>query len=167
MGALIKDIEQPILLVAPKGREEEVIIRLSRVGFDNTLGYLDGSFESWQSAGKEIDTLRSVSAEVLATVMKENKVPVFDIRKPGEYANEHLVDAPSAPLDYLNSHLKDFPVDEDFYLHCAGGYRSVIASSILKARGIHNVIDVAGGYGAIKHTDIPRTTVSVCPSTLK
>ena len=167
VGALIKDIEQPILLVAPKGREEEVIIRLSRVGFDNTLGYLDGSFESWQSAGKEIDTLRSVSAEVLATVMKENKVPVFDIRKPGEYANEHLVDAPSAPLDYLNSHLKDFPVDEDFYLHCAGGYRSVIASSILKARGIHNVIDVAGGYGAIKHTDIPRTTVSVCPSTLK
>ncbi len=167
VGALIKDIEQPILLVAPKGREEEVIIRLSRVGFDNTLGYLDGSFESWQQTGKEIDTLRSVSVEVLATEMKENKVPVFDIRKPGEYANEHLVDVPSAPLDYLNNYLKDFPIDEDFYLHCAGGYRSVIASSILKARGIHNVIDVAGGYGAIKHTDIPRTSVSVCPSTLK
>lgn len=167
VGALIKDIEQPILLVAPKGREEEVIIRLSRVGFDNTLGYLDGSFESWKQTGKEIDTLRSVSAEVLATEMKENKVPVFDIRKPGEYANEHLVDVPSAPLDYLNNYLKDFPIDEDFYLHCAGGYRSVIASSILKARGIHNVIDVAGGYGAIKHTDIPKTNVSTCASTLK
>ena len=166
VGALIKDIEQPILLVAPEGREEEVIIRLSRVGFDNTLGYLKGSFTAWKDAGKEIDTLRSVSANTLEQEMKENKVPVFDIRKPGEYDNEHIVDVPSTPLDYLNSHLNEFPSDQDFYVHCAGGYRSVIASSILKARGIHNVIDVAGGYGAIKNTNITRTA-TVCPSTLK
>lgn len=166
VGALIKDIEQPILLVAPEGREEEVIIRLSRVGFDNTLGYLKGSFEAWKNSGKEIDTLQSVSAETLEKEIQENNVPVFDVRKPGEYANEHIIDVPSTPLDYLNSHINDFPSDKDFYVHCAGGYRSVIASSILKARGIHNVIDVAGGYGAIKKTGIVRTE-NVCPSTLK
>jgi glyoxylase-like metal-dependent hydrolase (beta-lactamase superfamily II)/rhodanese-related sulfurtransferase len=166
VGALIKDIEQPILIVAPEGREEEVIIRLSRVGFDNTLGYLDGSFNAWKSAGKEVDTLQSVSAETLEQEMLENNVPVFDLRKPGEYANEHILDVPSTPLDYLNSHVDEFPKDTNFYVHCAGGYRSVIASSILKARGIHNVIDVAGGYGAIKETEIV-TTENVCPSTLK
>lgn len=166
VGALIKDIEQPILLVAPEGREEEVIIRLSRVGFDNTLGYLKGSFNTWKALGKEIDTLRSVSAEVLEEEMNLNNVPVFDLRKPGEYDNEHIVDVPSTPLDYLNNHINEFPSDKDFYVHCAGGYRSVIASSILKGRGIHNVIDVAGGYGAIKKTSIVRTE-TVCPSKLK
>ncbi len=166
VGALIKDIEQPILLIVPEGREEEVVIRLSRVGFDNTLGYLKGGFNAWKDSGKEIDTLRSVSAETLESEIAINKVPVFDIRKPGEYENEHIVDTPSTPLDYLNSHIESFPSDTDFYVHCAGGYRSVIASSILKARGIHNVIDVAGGYGAIKKTGIERTA-TVCPSTLK
>lgn len=166
VGALIKDIEQPILIVAPAGREEEVIIRLSRVGFDNTLGYLAGGFTAWKAAGKEIDTLRSVSANTLEKEMNQNNVPVFDIRKPGEYDNEHIVDVASTPLDYLNSHVNEFPTDKDFYVHCAGGYRSVIASSILKARGIHNVIDVAGGYAAIRNTGILRTE-KVCPSTLK
>ena len=166
VGALIKDIEQPILIVAPKGREEEVIIRLSRVGFDNTLGYLEGSFTAWKEAGKKIDTLKSVSAQTLKNEIKENNVPVFDVRKPGEYTSEHVLEATSTPLDYINSHLKEFPSDRNFYIHCAGGYRSVIASSILKARGIHNVIDVAGGYSAIKKTEI-TTTEKVCPSTLK
>lgn len=165
VGALIKDVTQPILLVTPVGDEETAITRLSRVGFDNVVGYLDGSFEAWKNSGKEIDTLRSVSAETLAEVMKD-EVPVFDVRKPGEYANEHIVDVPSTPLDYLNDHVAEFPTDKDFYLHCAGGYRSVIAASILKARGYHHVIDVAGGYGAIKKTNIPRTD-TVCPSTLK
>lgn len=166
VGALIKDIEQPILIVAPEGREEEVIIRLSRVGFDNTLGYLKGSFSSWSAAGKEVDTLKSISAETLEREIKENNASVFDVRKPGEYDNEHIVNVPSTPLDYLNSHADEFPSDTDFYVHCAGGYRSVIASSILKARGIHNVIDVTGGYEAIKKTGIIRTE-KVCPSTLK
>ncbi|MDY0780842.1 MBL fold metallo-hydrolase [Tenacibaculum sp. IB213877] len=165
VGALVKDINQPILLVIPEGKEEETVTRLSRVGFDNVLGYLKGSFESWKKAGKEIDTLRSVSAKDLEEAINNNK-PVFDARRPGEYASEHIVDAKSTPLDYLNDHIKEFPTDKDFYIHCAGGYRSVIAASILKARGFHNVIDVAGGYGAIKNTEINRT-VPVCPSTLK
>ena len=165
VGALIKDINQPILLVAPEGKEEDTITRLSRVGFDNVLGYLDGSFESWKQSDKEVDTLVSVSADVLEQKIKENN-PVFDVRKPGEFASEHIKVAESTPLDFLNDHISEFPKKEDFYIHCAGGYRSVIAASILKARGFHNVIDVAGGYAAIRKTTIERTD-AVCPSTLK
>ena len=165
VGALIKDIDQPILLVAPVGREEDTITRLSRVGFDNVLGYLDGSFASWTNENKEVDTLVSVSADFLEEKIKENAL-VFDVRKPGEFTSEHIAVAKSTPLDYLNDHVAEFPTSEDFYIHCAGGYRSVIAASILKARGFHNVIDVAGGYAAIRNTKIERTD-AVCPSTLK
>ena len=165
VGALIKDIKQPILLVTPEGEEEGTIIRLSRVGFDNVLGYLEGSFDSWQKAGKEIDTITSVSADVLSKKINENVV-VFDVRKPGEYASEHLKIAENTPLDFLNNHISEFPKKGNFYVHCAGGYRSVIAASILKARGFHNLIDVDGGYDAIKNTTIERTA-AVCPSTLK
>lgn len=165
VGTLIKDINQPILLVTPKGREEDTITRLSRVGFDNVLGYLQGSFSSWVNADKEIDTLVSVSADVLEIKIKENN-PIFDVRKPGEYANEHIQVAESTPLDFLNDHIAEFPEKDNFYIHCAGGYRSVIAASILKARGFHNVIDVAEGYAAIKKTNIKRTS-KVCPSELK
>lgn len=165
VGALIKDIKQPILLVTPEGEEEGTIIRLSRVGFDNVLGYLEGSFDSWQKAGKEIDTITSVSADVLSKKINENAV-VFDVRKPGEYASEHLIIAENTPLDFLNNHISEFPKKGNFYVHCAGGYRSVIAASILKARGFHNLIDVDGGYDAIKNTTIERTA-AVCPSTLK
>lgn len=164
VGALIKDINQPILLVAPKGKEKEVITRLSRVGFDNVLGFLNGGFDTWKNEGKEVDTLLSVSAETLEQKIHENAL-VFDVRKPGEYANEHIENTPSTPLDYLNDHIAEFPTDKDFYVHCAGGYRSVIAASILKARGYHKVIDVAGGYGAIKKTGIKRTDVVSCSST--
>ncbi|WP_405609585.1 rhodanese-like domain-containing protein [Polaribacter sp. Asnod1-A03] len=165
VGALIKDINQPILLVAPEGREEDTITRLSRVGFDNVLGYLEGSFASWQKANKEIDTLESVSADTLEEKINEKAV-VFDVRKPGEFSSEHIVVAESTPLDFLNDHITEFPKKGDFYIHCAGGYRSVIAASILKSRGFHNVIDVAGGYSAIRNTTIERTA-AVCPSTLK
>ncbi len=164
VGALIKDVEQPILLVTPEGKEEEVITRLSRVGFDNVLGYLKGGFNTWRNEGKEEDTLESVSAEVLEKKISENAL-VFDVRKPGEYTSEHIENVPSTPLDYLNDHITEFPTDQDFYVHCAGGYRSVIAASILKARGYHKVIDVAGGYGAIKKTGIKRTDVISCSST--
>jgi rhodanese-related sulfurtransferase len=165
VGALILDIKQEILLVTPEGREEETIKRLARVGYDNTLGYLKGGFEEWKKAGLEYDTITSVTAQVLEEKMKE-KVPVFDVRKPGEYASEHILDVPSTPLDFLNEHLAEFPKEEDFYLHCAGGYRSMIAASILKARGYHNVINVLGGFAAIRNTGI-KTTNYVCPSTLK
>ncbi|MEH6656664.1 MBL fold metallo-hydrolase [Leeuwenhoekiella marinoflava] len=167
VGALIADTEQPILLVADEGREEETITRLSRVGFDGTIGYLKGGFKSWKAAGKQTDSVKSVPASELEKAVKTDKdTPVFDVRKPGEFESEHLEVAESTPLDYINKHLSDFPEKEDFYVHCAGGYRSMIAASILKSRGIHNLIDVQGGYKAIKETELSRTNF-VCPSTLK
>ena len=166
VGALIVDVNQPILLIAPEGREEEVITRLARVGFDNVIGYLDGSFKTWKSSGMEYDTLASISADEFANTYQENKDVVFDVRKEGEFLAEHIDGAKHTPLGFLNNHLSEFPEDKTFYVHCAGGYRSVIAASILKSRGIHNLIDVAGGYGAIKKTAVPRTNY-VCPSTLK
>ena len=171
VGALIVDIKQPLLLVTPLGREEETILRLARVGYDNTLGYLKGGFDTWKSAGLEYDTVSSVSAENLEVIVeksskeKEN-VSIFDVRKDWEYAAEHIVDVPSTPLDYINDHIAEFPKEDEFYLHCAGGYRSMIAASILKARGYHNVINVIGGFDAIKKTGI-KTTNYVCPTTLK
>jgi hydroxyacylglutathione hydrolase len=164
VGALILDFKQPILLITPEGKEKETITRLARVGYDNTIGFLKGGFNSWKKAGLEYDTVKSVEATILAENMK-NEIAVFDVRKPGEYASEHVKDVPSTPLDFLNEHLAQFPKDESFYLYCAGGYRSMIAASILKSRGYHNVIDVKGGYAAIKNTDIARTAY-VCPSTL-
>lgn len=164
VGALIKDIKQSILLVVDAGKEEEAITRLSRVGFDNVLGYLNGGIDAWKAEGREIDTLESVSPETLAQKIDEDAL-VFDVRKPGEYTSEHVENVPSTPLDFLNDHIAEFPTDKDFYVYCAGGYRSVIASSILKARGFHKVIDVAGGYGAIKKTGIKRTQTISCSST--
>jgi glyoxylase-like metal-dependent hydrolase (beta-lactamase superfamily II)/rhodanese-related sulfurtransferase len=165
VGALILDSKQPLLLITPIGKEEETIMRLARVGYDNTIGYLKGGFEAWRNAGLEYDTVTSISAEELEEKISE-KISVFDVRKPGEYEAEHIVDVPSAPLDFINEHLAEFPKQSPFYVHCAGGYRSVIASSILKARGYHNVINVLGGFEAIKKTGI-KTTNFVCPSTLK
>lgn len=164
VGALILDYKQPILLVTQEGRENETITRLARVGYDNTIGYLKGGFDAWKNAGYEYDTVTTVEATTLEQKMKDN-VQVFDVRKPGEYASEHILDVPSTPLDFLNEHLAEFPKEDNFYVHCAGGYRSMIAASILKARGYHNVIDVKGGYAAIKNTGIKRTAY-VCPSTL-
>ena len=164
VGALILDYKQPILLITPEGKEKETITRLARVGYDNTIGYLKGGFEAWKKAGLEYDTVNSVDAQTLVEKSK-TKEAIFDVRKPGEYASEHVVDVPSTPLDFLNEHLAQFPKEEPFYLYCAGGYRSMIAASILKSRGYHNVIDVKGGYAALKNTTIERTAY-VCPSTL-
>ncbi|WP_431126468.1 MBL fold metallo-hydrolase [Flagellimonas flava] len=165
VGALIADVKQPILLIAPEGKEEETITRLSRVGFDGTLGYLKGGVEAWQNAGKELDSVESIDATTFKERL-EQKVPVFDVRKEPEFLAEHVEDAALAPLDYLNDHLAEFPSEETFYVHCAGGYRSMIAASILKSRGIHNLVDVAGGFKAIKEAGIPVTDY-VCPTTLK
>jgi hydroxyacylglutathione hydrolase len=165
VGALILDYKQPILLVTPEGRENETITRLARVGYDQTLGYLQGGFEAWKNAGKEYDTLNAVTAAQLETLLPEG-IQVFDVRKPGEYAAEHIENVPSTPLDFINEHWAEFPKHDSFYIHCAGGYRSVIAASILKARGYHNVIDIKGGFAAVRQTGI-KTTAYVCPSTLK
>lgn len=153
VGAMIGDVEQPIVLITPKGREEETVTRLSRVGFDKTLGYLDGGIDAWVKAGKETDSMQSVSAETLKKQLT-NDVPVFDVRKDSEFESAHIPTARAASLEFINQHLDKFPDKEPFYVHCAGGYRSVIAASILKSRGIHNVIDVAGGFKAIKEAGI-------------
>jgi glyoxylase-like metal-dependent hydrolase (beta-lactamase superfamily II)/rhodanese-related sulfurtransferase len=166
VGALIKDVKQPILLVAEVGRVEEVITRMSRVGFDNTIGYLEGGFEAWKADNREVDSLRSIPATELEQEVTENKLPVFDMRKQGEWDSSHLVGANHVCLSGINEHLAEFPKDKNFYVHCAGGYRSVIAASILKMRGYHNLTDVAGGYDAIQTTGLPKTE-EVCPSTLK
>lgn len=165
VGALIADVKQPLLLVCPAGMEEEAVTRLSRVGFDNTLGVLEGGFQAWQNAGKEIDSMRSLEAGLAKQQIKKNVIPVFDVRKESEFKAEHLVNATNTPLDQLNNFIDSFPENEDFYVHCAGGYRSVIAASILKSRGIHNLIDLAGGFGALKKEGAEVTNY-VCPTTL-
>ncbi|MFT5751459.1 MAG: hydroxyacylglutathione hydrolase [Dokdonia sp.] len=154
VGALIADVEQPLLLVTASGREEETVTRLSRVGFDMTFGYLDGSIEAWKNAGKEIDSLSSISAETFEGLLANPDTPVFDVRKETEFATMHIETAVNTPLSFLNDHLAEFPSEKTFYLHCASGYRSVIAASILKSRGIHNLAEVAGGFDAIKNTSI-------------
>lgn len=162
VGAMIPDINQKLLIVTDPGMEEEVLTRLSRVGYDNTIGFLDGGFDAWKSAGKEVDTLDQVTAEELANI---EGATIVDVRKSGEYLSEHVVDAINVELDYINDQMASVPQEGTFYIHCAGGYRSVIAASILKARGYHNMIDVAGGFGAIKETSL-KVTDYVCPSTL-
>lgn len=153
VGALIADTVQPILLVVPDGREEETLTRLARVGFDHTIGYLKGGLEAWIKAGKEYDHVASQSAKEVTKKLSEGDFPIFDVRKESEYGAGHVPNAQNTPLDTLNEHLSEFP-NEDFYIHCAGGYRSIIAASILKSRGIHNLINVEGGYGAMQKEGI-------------
>lgn len=166
VGALIPDVKQQLLIIADKGREEEVVTRLARVGYDYVIGYLDGGIEAWKSAGKELDSVHRISAEEFATRFKSESPMVIDVRKPGEFASEHVDKAKSLPLDYINENMASFPKDTHFYIHCAGGYRSMIAASILKSRGWENFTEVDGGFSAISKTDVPRTDY-VCPSTLK
>lgn len=165
VGALITDIKQPILLVVPEGKSEEAVTRLSRVGYDNTLGYLEGGINAWINSGKEIDSLESISAETFAQRVNAGNINVLDVRKDGEYQSMHLENVQHFPLDFINENMNAISPDNTYHIHCAGGYRSVIAASILKARGFHNLVDIAGGFGAIKKTDL-KTTDFVCPSTL-
>ena len=163
VGALLVDVKQPLLLVVEDGLEEEAVIRLSRVGFDNVIGILKGGFKSWTDSGKEIDKINTIEANKLEVLGSPD---VFDVRKTTEFDAGHVESAKSAPLDNLNNYLNEFPNNGDFYIHCAGGYRSVIANSILKKHGIHNGIDVLGGYKSIAKTNISITEY-VCPSNLK
>lgn len=166
VGSVIGDVQQKILLVAPEGREEETLTRLARVGFDQVLGFLEGGFEAWQAAGKETDSIESIPATEARMRLELKKQAVVDVRKTSEYQAEHVEDALSIPLDFINSSMAEFPKDETFYLHCKGGYRSVIASSILKSRGYHNLVDIQGGFDAIQNAGFTLTDY-VCPSTLK
>lgn len=166
VGALITDLKQPILLVVPEGKSEEAVTRLSRVGYDNTLGFLENGMNAWIAKGKDVETLKSVSVDEFAECAKTQDINILDVRKDGEYASSHLENAQHFALDYINQNMNQLDKNKTYYIHCAGGYRSVIAASILKARGFNNLVDVDGGYGAIKNTDLP-TTDFVCPTALK
>ncbi|MGD1839344.1 MAG: rhodanese-like domain-containing protein [Thermonemataceae bacterium] len=158
VGTLITDIQQPIVIVAEEGREEEVITRLARVGYDRTLGYLKGGFAAWQQAGKEIDQITSVSAEDFAEKYQKGVTKVVDVRKESEYEQGAVEEAQHVPLAYINEYLGVFTTSQPTYIHCAAGYRSMIACSILKARGFENVIDIAGGFKAIAETNLLKAS---------
>lgn len=162
VGAMLMNVNQPILLVAPEGREQETIMRLSRVGFDHVMGYLNGGIDAWTTEGFGTDSIESVTPEVFAESMANEKKIVVDARKPGEYDAEHVEDAINIPLDTVNTQLSEIP-KETYFLHCAGGYRSVIMASVLKSRGFHNMINVEKGMSGIKNTGIPLTKFA-CPS---
>jgi hydroxyacylglutathione hydrolase len=163
VGALIGDVKQQIVLVTEPGSEEEVITRLSRVGFDQVLGYLEGGFDAWKAAGLETDQIDRISPEEFASRFEAGKSMVIDVRKEGEYEAEHVEDAYSKPLAYINTWTKDLQPDQHFFMHCAGGYRSMIAASILQARGYRNFTEVDGGFNAIAKTEVPRTNF-ICQS---
>ena len=165
VGALITDLKQPLILVVPEGQSEQAVTRLSRVGYDNTLGYLEGGIEAWKAAGKEVSTLDSISAEAFANKAKSENLNILDVRKDGEYEASHLEDVQHFALDFINENMNQIDSKKTYHIHCAGGYRSVIAASILKARGFNNLIDIDGGFAAIQETDLPITEF-VCPSTL-
>lgn len=162
VGAMIVDVKQPILLVAEEGSEEEAVTRLSRVGFDNVIGFLAGGFQNWKNSGRELDQVNRITAEEFESKLKSEDT-VIDVRKESEYEAEHLENAYSKPLAYINTWIKNLDRDQHFYLHCAGGYRSMITASILQSRGYRNFTEIEGGFGAISKTSVPKTDF-VCQS---
>ncbi len=166
VGSVIGDVKLPILLITDAGREEETVIRLSRVGFDNILGHLAGGFASWKTKGKDIDTVNRITAAQFESEVNLAEDTVVDVRKESEYRAEHVDEAYNKPLDNINDWFMAINDQEPFYIHCAGGYRSMIAASILKARGIHNFKEVDGGFAAISKTEVAKTDF-VCQSKLQ
>ena len=166
VGAMIPDIKQEILLVTDEGREEEVITRLARVGYDFTIGYLNGGIKAWKDAGKELDQIESISVEETLNRAKSGEGEIIDVRKNSEYLSEHIVDVENAPLDFINDSMLKIKKDKTYFVHCASGYRSMIFISTLRARGYENLIDVQGGFKAIKESEKFKLSEYVCPTTL-
>jgi len=156
VGNLINDINQKIVIICPEGREEEVVKRLARVGYDHTVGYLKGSFSAWKNANRNIDTILQEKAAEIA-INYVNGINILDVRKSAEFSAEHLENAQHYPLSNIFNQLERVDTNKTYHVHCSGGYRSVIFISILKSKGYHNLIDVSGGYGALKKTDVPKT----------
>jgi glyoxylase-like metal-dependent hydrolase (beta-lactamase superfamily II)/rhodanese-related sulfurtransferase len=166
VGALIADLQQPIVLLTPAGRAEEVVTRLARVGYDNTLGYLEGGIDAWKAAGKETDSITSITADDLAVRMSSDPaLQVIDVRKPTEFLAHHIVGATNFPLDYVNHNMNRLDRKATYHLHCLGGYRSLIMASILKGRGFHQVVDVQNGWHAIEKSAVPKSDYT-CPTTI-
>ena len=149
VGALITDLQQPILFVVEPGREKEVITRLSRVGYDNPIGYLEGGFDAWKNAGEDVDTVKQLTPEELAQLYKERDIKILDVRKESEYNAQHVVKAQNFPLDFINKNMSEVSRDKEYFVHCAGGYRSMIAISILKSRGFDKLVNIKGGFTAV------------------
>jgi hydroxyacylglutathione hydrolase len=166
VGALITDINQPLLIVAEKGREEEVITRLARVGYDAAIGYLNGGLAAWKRAGKETDHMESVSAEVLASINKQYTLNLLDVRKPAEFEVAHITTAENFPLDYINEQISQLDKNKQYHVQCAGGYRSMIFSSILKARGFNKLVNVSGGFTALNASGMFNISTGVKPGAL-
>ncbi len=166
VGEMIPDVKQPLLLVTYEDQEEEAVTRLSRVGYDNTLGFLKGGFDTWKYSDHEVETTDRVTVEEVVARHKKGDLPmIIDVRKKSEFDSEHLIGAVNIPLNEINQHLAEIPKDKPFLLHCAGGYRSMIASSILKQRGWDNFADITGGFDELKETSLPKSDY-VCPTTL-
>ncbi|GMQ24358.1 MBL fold metallo-hydrolase [Algoriphagus sp. oki45] len=167
VGAMIPDLKQEILVVADEGREEEVITRLARVGYDFAIGYLKGGFKAWKDSGHEVDSITSITVDELAKIKEgDSSIHILDVRKNSEFMSEHVIDAENAPLDYINESMLKVKKDQTYYVHCAGGYRSMVFNSILRARGYDNLIDIAGGFKAIKESGKFKVSDYVCPTTL-
>ncbi|HEX7413276.1 MAG TPA: MBL fold metallo-hydrolase [Bacteroidia bacterium] len=160
VGTLITDLKQAIVLVTPQDKEAETVMRLSRVGYDNCLGYLEGGFDTWKQAGKNVETILSIGAEEFSNLYSKETTTVLDVRKPGEYNAKHINKANNRPLDFIRDWQDSLDKNKSYYIHCAGGYRSMIAASILKAKGYKNLVDIAGGFGAIAKTAIPAEAYS-------
>lgn len=166
VGTLISDIKQPILIVADKGREEEVITRLARVGYDNAMGYLSGGFSAWKDVGKEVDTMLCVSSDELSEILHKQEVNILDVRKASEYNSEHVMNTINCPLDFINDNMQNLDRNAKHYVHCASGYRSVIFISILQARGFRNLVNITGGFKALKESGLFKLSDYTCPATL-
>ncbi|MGE0566996.1 MAG: rhodanese-like domain-containing protein [Bacteroidia bacterium] len=166
LGAIVKNVKTPIVLIADSGKEEEVITRMARVGFDNPIGFLKGGIEAWIKSNKTIDKIESVSAEDFLDLYLKSKVNILDVRKRSEYESEHLIDSVNAPLDYVDESLALISKDKTWYVHCAGGYRSMIFVSILKSKGYSNLINVEGGFNQFKKLKGFNFSEYVCPTTM-
>ena len=165
VGEMIPDVKQEILLITYPDKEEEAITRLSRVGYDFAIGFLEGGFDSWKKAKKEYDTVKRITPEEFEKAYHSESPLVFDVRKKSEYDSEHIIGAINVPLNEINAHLAQFPKDKPFVLHCQGGYRSMIAASILKQRGWDNFVDVIDGFDGIAETNVEKSDY-ICPTTL-
>ncbi len=166
VGTMIPDIRQEILLVTDEGREEEVVTRLARVGYDFAIGHLEGGMDAWISAGKETNSIESITANELAERMKKGSIDLLDVRKKSEYESEHIEGIENMPLDYINQNMASLDPAKNYHIHCAGGYRSMIFGSILKSRGFDHVVNIQGGFSAIKKSELFSLTDYVCPTTL-
>jgi rhodanese-related sulfurtransferase len=167
VGTVIEDINQKIIFISEPGKEEEVITRLSRIGYENVLGYLEGGFESWKNAGKEVDKIESIDiSEFENQYLLNPEMNILDVRRAGEFDSEHVKSAQNLPVDYIHKNLSEVSKDKKYFVHCAGGYRSLIFASIAKAKGFDQLVNIEGGFGKIKQSDVFPKTEYVCPTTM-